>query len=205
MSIKHIVFDIGQVLLHWDPHLIYADLIPNAEDRNNFIENVCTPEWNVEQDRGRDWSEAEEILIQDHPEKAELIRAYRSNWMKSIPYAYNDVVLVMLELIASGIDVTLLTNFNQETYRMVTKRFLFFSKPRGVTVSGEVKLIKPERAIYETHSETFDLDNQHTVFIDDSAANIVAAKQFGWEAIHFAGAEGADVLKSKLASANITI
>ncbi|MEE9313513.1 MAG: HAD-IA family hydrolase [Rhizobiaceae bacterium] len=199
MTIKHIVFDIGQVLVHWDPHLIYTDLIPDDIERKAFIANVCTPEWNIEQDRGRDWKEAEDLLIADHPEKTDLIRAYRSNWMSSIPHAYDEVAAIMVDLVSSGIDVTMLTNFNQETYKMVTERFSFFGEPRGVTVSGEVKMVKPNRDIYEVHNNSFDLTREQTLFIDDSAPNIAMARDFGWNGIQFAGAEGASKLTEQLA------
>ena len=78
-KIEHIVFDVGKVLVHWDPELVYLNLIPDADERTHFLTKICSPEWNAEQDRGRDWGEAEDLLIAEHPEKAELIRAYRGD------------------------------------------------------------------------------------------------------------------------------
>ena len=91
-QIDHIVFDIGKVLIHWDPELPYLDLLPDPAVRQAFLRDICSPDWNLEQDRGRDWREAEELLIADHPEKAGLIRAYRQRWHMSVPHAYADVV-----------------------------------------------------------------------------------------------------------------
>ena len=79
-EIRHIVFDIGKVLIHYDPHLAVADIIPDEDERNWFFANVCTSDWNIEQDRGRSWEEAEALLTAEHPERADQIRAFRQNW-----------------------------------------------------------------------------------------------------------------------------
>lgn len=186
-KIDHIVFDIGQVLLHWDPHLVYADLIPDIVERTDFLETICNGPWNLEQDRGRSWQEAEDELIAVHPEKAHLIRAYRNDWIKCVPHAYEKTVASMLALIDQGRDVTLLTNFNQETFPLATAKYPFLTKPRGVTVSGEVKLIKPDSEIYELHAKTFDLVPERCLFIDDREMNVASAKACGWRAVHYTG------------------
>ncbi len=205
MKIDHIVFDIGNVLLDWDPNLIYMDLIPNAEERKKFLDEVCTPKWNIEQDRGRAWKEAEDLLIEDHPEKAHLIRAFRKNWIKSIPHAHEDVAALMTRLVDDGHDVTLLSNFNQETYQLIAEKYSFFAKPRGATVSGEVKLIKPDSDIYEYHNSNFLLQTENTVFIDNSPTNIEAAQKYGWQTILFEGFEGAGALAARLANFGISV
>lgn len=197
-QVDHIVFDVGKVLVHWDPHLVYLDLIPDADERAYFLTHVCSPDWNLEQDRGRDWTEAEELLIAEHPDKADWIRAFSGDWIKSIPHAYEDIVGIYEGLIASGRDVTLLTNFNQHKFVEAKGKFNFLTKARGETVSGEVKLVKPEPEIYSHHHDAHGLEPSRTLFIDDSIANIEAARQTGWQAIHFAGAEGADKLVAAL-------
>ena len=185
MTIEHIIFDIGQVLIHWDPDEIYRDLIPNAEERQFFLENICSPEWNLEQDRGRDWAEGEALLIADHPDKQDLIRAFKTDWIKSIPRAIQGSVDIMEQFIHKGRDVTMLTNFNQHTFVEACSKYSFLEKPRGVTVSGDVKMVKPEPEIYELHTSTFRLKPQACLFIDDSEKNVVGARQAGWAAIHF--------------------
>ncbi|NKB51004.1 MAG: HAD-IA family hydrolase [Rhizobiaceae bacterium] len=199
-KIDHIVFDIGRVLIHWDPELVYLDLIPDADERQYFLSHICSPDWNLEQDRGRDWREAEDLLIADHPEKARLIRAYRGDWIKSVPHAYEDVAEVYAELIDAGHDLTLLTNFNQHTFLEAKEKFGFLTLARGETVSGDVRLVKPDAAIYAHHTSQHELNPATTLFIDDSANNIAAARQFGWQAIHFAGLEGAPKLRAELAA-----
>ncbi len=188
-GIQHIVFDIGRVLLHWDPELPYLDLIPDAERRRWFLETVCSPAWNAEQDRGRDWAEAEALLIEGFPEEQDLIRAYRARWHDMVPHAYDDVVEVLNRLIDDGHDVTMLTNFNDQTFTEVRARFPFLDRPRGVTVSGEVRLVKPEPEIYSWHASSFALKPSAILFTDDSPANVAAAQAAGWNAVLFRDAE----------------
>lgn len=187
--IKHIVFDIGLVLIHWDPERPYRRLIPDEARRRWFLETVCTPAWNKEQDRGRTWADAEAELIAQYPEEAELIRAYRANWTEMVPHTLEGTPQILEALVAAGHDVTMLTNFNQETYQLARERFAVLDLPRGVTVSGEVGLLKPDRAIYDHHVRTFALEPGATLFFDDSPANVEGAIAAGWQARHFTGAE----------------
>ncbi len=196
--IEHIVFDVGRLLIHWDPELIYLDRIPDPDQRAQFLSSVCNAQWNLEQDRGRDWGKGEQLLIDTHPQHENDIRAYRQNWIKSIPYAYLDVADLFGTLIESGYDVTLLTNFNQHTFIEARNKFSFLNKARGMTVSGEVQLVKPEPEIFQHHNRAWELDPQAVVFIDDSKANIDAARDAGWRTIHFAGLEGAPALQRHL-------
>lgn len=189
MPINHIVFDIGKVLIHYDPSLPYQRLIPDAGERKWFFDNVCTHDWNIEQDRGRSWEEAEMLLIGAHPEREEQIRHFRKYWHEMVPHAYDHSVAVMEELIARGHDVTMLTNFASDTFREAQVRYPFLTKTRGVTVSGDVKLIKPDVAIYEMHAESFGLDPATSIFIDDTVANVEGARKAGWQAVHFTGAD----------------
>ncbi|MDO9415796.1 HAD family hydrolase [Pararhizobium sp.] len=185
VPIQHIVFDIGKVLIHYDPGLPFSRVIPDEAERNWFFANVCTHDWNLEQDRGRPWSEAEALLIAEHPEREEQIRAFRKYWSEMVPHAYVESVSLMESLIAEGRDVTMLTNFASDTFLEARKLFPFLSMPRGVTVSGDVGLVKPDLAIYRLHASTFDLDPAATIFIDDSKANVEGARAAGWQAVHF--------------------
>jgi 2-haloacid dehalogenase len=188
-DIRHIVFDIGKVLIHYDPHIPFSRLIPDAEARRWFFENICTHDWNVEQDRGRTWEEAEALLIAEHPEHAENIRNFRRHWHEMVPHAYEDSAALMMELIEAGHDVTMLTNFAADTFVEARTRFPFLERPRGVTVSGAVGFIKPEREIYDLHASTYGLEPAATIFIDDSTANVEGARRAGWQAVHFTNAE----------------
>ena len=187
--IRHVVFDIGKVLIHWDPHLPYRDLIADEGERNLFLSEICSPAWNLEQDRGRDWGEAEAELIARHPERADLIRAFRREWRRMVPHAYDRSVAILHGLLRRGTDVTLLTNFAADTFLEAEAIYPFLVETRGVTVSGRIGLIKPDLAIYEHHAEAFGLDPAATVFIDDSLANVEGARAAGWRALHFTDGE----------------
>ena len=188
-EIRHIVFDIGKVLIHYDPDIPFKRLIPDEEKRRWFFANICTHEWNLEQDRGRGWPEAEALLIADYPSEAELIRAFRGHWHEMVSHHYPDSVAIMEALIDNGHDVTLLTNFAADTFAEAKERFPFLKRPRGVTVSGEVGFIKPDRRIYDLHAATFGLEPAATLFIDDSQKNVDGAIAAGWQAVLFDRAE----------------
>lgn len=188
-DIRHIVFDIGKVLIHYDPDLPFSRLIPDADRRKWFFENVCTSEWNLEQDRGRAWKEAEALLIAAHPDEEQNIRAFRGHWHEMVPYHYEDSVALMLGLIEDGRDVTMLTNFAADTFVEARAKFPFLNRPRGVTVSGEIGLIKPDRRIYERHAKDFGLEPSASLFIDDSQKNVDGAIAAGWQAVLFTSPE----------------
>lgn len=202
IEIRHIVFDIGRVLIHYDPHIPFSRLIPDDAERNWFFANICTHDWNLEQDRGRSWEDAEALLIRDHPDHAENIRAFRKHWHEMVSHAYVESVAIMETLVADGRDVTMLTNFAADTFKEARKLYPFLDLPRGVTVSGEIGLIKPDAAIYERHARDFGLAPAHTLFIDDAEKNVEGARAAGWNAVHFKDAEK---LKSDLAAHGITL
>jgi len=181
-EIRHIVFDLGQVLIAYDPEAPYRRLIPDAEERRRFLAEVTTHDWNLEQDRGRDWREAEAALIAVHPQHADLIRAFRANWWEMIPGPIEANIAIVEELIDRGLDVTALTNWAPDTFIEAETRFPILRRFRGVTVSGRVKLVKPERGIYEYHTRTFGLTPAATLFFDDNPANVTAAREYGWNA-----------------------
>ncbi len=195
MSIHHIVFDIGRVLIHWDFHAAYVEAIPDEMERTRFLEEVDFAGWNLLQDAGRSWKDGEDALIAEFPHYAELIRLFRRNWHLTVPHAIEDSVAIMRGLIRRGYDVTLLTNWSAETYPIATERYDFLGEPRGVTVSGEARIVKPDPAIFAHHEQTFELDPARTLFIDDSERNVAAAHDAGWTAILF---ETPDQLRADL-------
>ena len=123
-----------------------------------------------------------------YPERAGLIRGFRANWHEMVSHHYADSVAIMEGLIDEGHDVTMLTNFAADTFIEAQERFPFLKKPRGVTVSGEIGLIKPDRAIYDRHAETFALEPAASLFIDDSQKNVDGAIAAGWQAVLFTDA-----------------
>ncbi|WP_099865176.1 HAD family hydrolase [Pararhizobium haloflavum] len=198
--IRHIVFDIGKVLIHYDPELPYRRLIPDEQERAWFLSNVCTHEWNLEQDRGRSWREAEDLLIAAHPGHEDRIRDFRRHWHEMVPHPIEGSVAIFERFIEEGHDVTMLTNFASDTFAEARRRFAFLNRARGVTVSGDIALIKPDLAIYEKHAADFDLEPDATLFIDDTAINVEGAKRAGWHALHF---QNAETLKADLERFNL--
>jgi 2-haloacid dehalogenase len=186
--IRHIVFDIGNVLLRWEPELPYRRLIPDEAERRRFLTEICTGDWNREQDRGRSWPEAEAALIAEFPRHEAMIRAWRANWHEMIPGSIDGTPDIVEGLVEAGHDVTALTNFAGDTYVEAVSRFPYLKLFRGVTVSGEIGILKPEPEIYRHHAETFGLTPAATLFFDDSPANVIAARNAGWQAETFVDA-----------------
>jgi 2-haloacid dehalogenase len=185
IQIDHIVFDIGKVLINYDTDIPYRTLIPDEAERRHFLSEICSPQWNIEQDRGRTWPDAEAELIALHPQKADLIRAFRQHWQHMVGPEIEETVALLRRFVVDGHDVTLLTNFASDTFRESQARWPFLNETRGATVSGDVRVIKPDPAIYHLHVETFGLTPSKTLFIDDSLPNVLAAHSCGWHAVQF--------------------
>ncbi|MBN9025893.1 MULTISPECIES: HAD family hydrolase [Kaistia] len=184
-EIRHIVFDIGNVLLRWDPEIPFRRLIPDDRERQRFLAEICTHDWNLEQDRGRSWADAETELIAQFPEQEARIRAWRAHWHEMVPGSLEETPGILDQLISNGHDVTALTNFAEDTFIEAQERFPYLRRFRGVTVSGRVALVKPEPEIYRLHADTFGLTPAATLFFDDNAANVEGARAAGWQAEQF--------------------
>jgi 2-haloacid dehalogenase len=179
-----LVFDIGQVLIQYDPHLAYRPLIPDDAARQHFLSEILPPEWNLEQDRGRDWREAEALQIALHPEYADLIRAFRANWHKMVPQALDANVAVLEEALAAEIPTYAITNFASDTLAEASTMYPFLRCFHGRVVSAEEKLIKPDPAIFRVFLERYGKKAGECLFMDDSAKNIATAAAMGFSVIH---------------------
>ena len=185
VTIDAVVFDFGAVLLEWNPRHLYSRIFDDDERIEWFLNEVCHPDWNVEQDRGRTIAEAEGEAIGRHPEMAEEIQAFYGRFQEMIPHAIDESVGALKALKAAGYPVYGLTNFSAETLPPTRERFDFFSLFDGIVVCGEEKVIKPDPEIYRRLIERFDLTPERTAFIDDSPRNVVAAQAFGIHAHRF--------------------
>jgi HAD superfamily hydrolase (TIGR01509 family) len=188
-AIRHIVFDLGRVLLRWEPELPFLRLIPDAIEREHFLTEVCNARWLLDTDLGTSWEEAERALIARHPEQKAMIRAFRQHWHEMVPGLVEGTPLILSQLIASGHDVTALTNFATDTFDEALDRFGLLGAFRGITVSARVGLAKPDEAIFERHAADFGLDPGATLFFDDAPANVHAAQRVGWQAEIFRDAD----------------
>jgi len=189
--ITTVVFDIGNVLIEWNPEHLYSRLLPDETERKAFLETVCTPEWNLQQDLGRPWPDAVALLSRQHPDKADLIAAYHTHWHEMVPGEVPGTPALLETLKTSGIPLFAITNFSSEKFAETQNRFPFLASGfRDIIVSGDEQLIKPEPAIYELLFERNGLDPKACLFIDDSAANIATARRLGMRSHHFADADG---------------
>jgi len=181
-----VVFDIGGVLIDWNPRHLYRKLFPGDEPAmEHFLANVCTHEWNRSQDAGRSFAEGARLLKLQHSDKAELIDAYGARFDEMMPGPIAGTVEIVAELRERGTPLYVLSNFSAETFPRALERFDFLRWFRGMVISGKVGIIKPDPRIYEVMLARFAIDPHRAVYIDDVAANAEAARPFGIHGIHF--------------------
>jgi 2-haloacid dehalogenase len=181
-----VVFDLGGVLIDWDPRHLYRKLIADESEMEWFLANVATPEWNALQDRGRTLDEATEELVARHPDHETLIRAYYGRWPEMLGGPIEENVATLEELRAAGVPLYALTNWSAETFRIGRSTFAFLGWFRGIVVSGEERMAKPDEEIFRLLLDRFALAPRATVFIDDSLPNVEQALRLGIDAIHYA-------------------
>ena len=181
-----VVFDLGGVLIDWNPRHLYRTLFSGDEAAmEDFLATVCTHEWNRRQDAGRSFAEGARLLKAQYPEKAALIDAYGARFDEMLAGPIAGSVDILAELRDRGTPLYGLTNWSAETYAPARERFAFLSWFQGILVSGEVKITKPDPRIFELVIERFAIDPYNAVYVDDVEANIAAARPFGIHAIHF--------------------
>ncbi len=176
------MFDIGGVLLDWDPDYLFRMLIADAEERRRFLAEVCTPAWNAEQDGGRSWAEGTAELGEQFPEHTYLITAYDERWEEMVSGAIEGTVAVLSELRSVGVPTFALTNFSTEKWEVATERWDFLAGFDGAVVSGTEKVTKPAHRIYEILLDRYGLDPARTFYTDDLKANVDAARAVGIDA-----------------------
>jgi 2-haloacid dehalogenase len=189
VRVSAVVFDLGGVLIDWDPRYLYRSLFDGddaAMDR--FLATVCTPEWNRGQDAGRPWSEAIAALIAEHPEHADLIRAFWDRWPETLGDAIAPTVDVLADLRGAGVPLYALSNWSAETFPLARPRYPFLDWFDGIVISGEVGAAKPDRRIYEALIERHALDPASLAFVDDVPANVAAAEGLGMRGVTFTSA-----------------
>jgi len=185
LATKAVVFDLGGVLIDWDPRYLYRKLLDDEAAVEGFLAKVCTPEWNAEQDRGRPFAEGVAELVERHPVHAAAITAFHERWPEMLGGAVGSSGEVLAELRAAGVPVYALTNWSAETFGIARERFEFLEWFDGVLVSGEERMIKPDPAIFRLLLDRFGLDPGATFYIDDSPANVAAADRLGFDALRF--------------------
>ena len=173
------------VLIDWNPRYLYRKLFEDAGEMEDFLATVCNSAWNLRQDAGRPVAEAAAVLKARHPDKAALIDAYYGRWPEMLNGAIDGTVAILTELKDQGTPLYALTNWSAETFPHAQSRFGFLEWFRAIVVSGDIGLIKPDADIYELLLATQGLTAAETVFIDDKAENVEAARALGFHGIRF--------------------
>lgn len=184
--VKNIIFDLGGVLIDWNPHYMYKKIIPNNDERNWFIDNICTLDWNEKQDGGRLIKDAVDELLIKYPEHSNNILAYYDRWEEMLNGPIQGTVDIFKEIKEkNSIKTYALTNWSAETFPRALELYDFLHWFDGRVVSGEEKTRKPFKEIYDIIIRRYDLIKNETIFIDDNLRNIKAAEEVGIRSIHF--------------------
>lgn len=185
---KTVIFDLGGVLLDWDPRYLYRKLLATETEVEDFLTRVCTHEWNEQQDAGRPFAEGIALLAEKHPKQKHLIEAYFERWSETLAGAHEETVAVLEALRDRDVRLFALTNFSAETFPIARRRFEFLGWFEGILVSGEEGMKKPDPRIFRRLAERFDLSLEGAAFIDDVPKNVEAARRLGLHAITFTSA-----------------
>lgn len=189
-ELKTIVFDLGGVLVDWDPRYVYRTIFDTEEKVEWFVTNICSLEWNEEQDGGRLISEANKILIAQHPEYEKEILAYYDRWEEMLNGSNEDVVDILKSLRNNTkYRIYALTNWSAETFPKALEQFDFLKWFEGIIVSGKEHLKKPDPAIYDLLVRRYQINVESAIFIDDNQRNVDASNKYGLRAIRFDNAE----------------
>ncbi len=189
-TIDTIIFDLGGVLIDWNPEYVYQQIFEDEQEMHHFLTHVCTPEWNYQQDAGRSLEEATEIAIQEHPHYEEEIRAFYDRWPEMLGGPIQETLDLLLELQALGTYRLLaLTNWSGETFPIALEKYDFLYIFEEIVVSGDEQLAKPNPEIYRLLLDRYQVDPNRAIFVDDNSDNVAAAAEFGIHAFEFDTAE----------------
>ena len=186
-TIKNVIFDLGGVLIDWNPAYVYLEVFDGDQKKMEwFFDEICTMDWNENQDAGYPLQQATEDRVKMFPQYAEWIRMYYGRWEEMLGNAIEGTVDVLLKLIADpNYRVIALTNWSAETFPVALARFDFLHLFEGIVVSGTEKMRKPFPEIYHLALDRYGFKASETVFIDDNHRNIAASSALGIQSILF--------------------
>src|ERR1700690_2767079 len=188
-SIKAILLDFGGVLLQWDPHKLYSRFFDQPQQIDEFLAEISFSSWNAEQDRGRPFEDGIAEISNQFPQHSHLIRAYYDHFEETIVGPITGTLEILHKLKQAGYPLYGLSNWSAENYPRVRHQYDFFNLFDKIILSGEVKLIKPDPAIFNLTLQMIRRTANECLLIDDSEANISTAKKIGFATIHFKSAE----------------
>ena len=197
--IKNIVFDLGGVLIDWNPKYVYRKIFDSEEKVDWFLENICTFDWNEQQDRGKLIEESTNELIAKHPEYESEIKAYYDKWADMLGGPISRTVDLLTQIKNDKkYNLYALTNWSAETFPVALERYSFLQYFEDIIVSGTEKCKKPDVRIYKILIDRTNIIPSESIFIDDSARNIAAAKILGFQTFHFDHHDKVKELSAKL-------
>jgi 2-haloacid dehalogenase len=186
---KAVIFDVGGVLIDWNPKYLYSKLMADEAEMDAYFEEIGFNAWNLALDSGARWDPSIAELVAKFPHRKELIEASHLRWHEMLGGEIPGTVAVLERLSQAGVPLYAITNYSSEKFVETTQRFPFFALFRDIVVSGDEKLLKPEAAIFRLCLDRNGLQAEDCVFIDDVAKNIDGAKAVGIDAILFRSAE----------------
>lgn len=184
-GIEAVIFDLGGVLVDWNPRHLYRKLFDDEAAMETFLAEICTPAWHAEIDRGRSMADSVTVLKRQYPEHAALIEAYDGRWPEMFKGTIESSVDILEKIRDTGRPVYALTNFPADKFESFRRSFPFVDAFKGIIVSGQEGVIKPEAEIFERMKTRFGLNPARTLFIDDLPANVAAAQDLGFQAVRF--------------------
>jgi 2-haloacid dehalogenase len=178
------VFDLGGVLIHWDPRLLYRKMLPTEAEVEQFLSTVCTPEWDAEQDAGRPLDEGVAELVARFPDQTSLIEAWRDRFSEMV-LPIRDSIELLRELRERAVPVYALSNWGADEFDAIRDLFPFLEWFRGILISGRVGLVKPDPSFFRLLVREHRLNPVEVAFIDDHPPNVQAAQQLGFQSVLF--------------------
>ncbi len=188
--INTIIFDLGNVLINWEPKLLYNKIFESEEQTNHFLENICTLTWNEEQDAGRSLEAGTKALIEEFPQHKTEIEAYYGRWEEMLNGPIEGTVGIFRKLKESGTyKFYALTNWSAELFPIALREFEFLNWFDGIVVSGDEGIRKPHPDFFQILFDRYKVNPANAVFIDDNLRNVEAARKLGIQSIRFTSAE----------------
>lgn len=185
MKIDTIIFDLGNVLVSWNPANLYRKLFSDEKELHYFLNEICSMEWHTLQDGGRSPQEGTETLVKEHPHWETPIRAFYTRWKEMFDGPIESSVQILKELKEKGYKVYALSNWNRELFDQTVEDFPFLNWFDGKIISSEEGMKKPDENIYHLLFERYNISPQQALFIDDNRDNIVTGEKLGLKSILF--------------------
>lgn len=186
---KTIVFDLGGVLLDWDPRYLYRNVFQDKQEMEYFLSEICSPAWNARMDAELTFQQGITELLSLYPEYEEQIQLYHTNWSEMLGGELPASVAILRELMEAGLNLAGLSNWPLEKFLMIKDQYEFLEWLNPLVISGRVGVAKPDPAIYHFLLKELGVSAEDCIFIDDMFDNIKQADRLGFETIHFVSAE----------------